>query len=169
MTEALFQLSFLVAAPFWALMILAPGWAVTRRIAGSPLIVMAPLAICLAVLVPIIGDFWPVVTSPTLAGLRELLASPEAVTALWAQVIAWDLFVGRWMYLDSRLRNVHPLVMAPVLLFTILLSPIALPVYFAIRLVLSRPGPEQGREGAPTTDRHRAAGAPGDGTVSTST
>jgi hypothetical protein len=146
MTEALFQLSFLVTAPFWALMIVAPGWALTRRIAGSPLIVLAPLAICLVVLVPILGDVWPVVTRPTLTGLRGLLATPEGVTALWAQVIAWDLFVGRWMYLDSRRRDVHPLVMAPLLLLTILLSPIGLPVYFVVRLVLSRADrvPDQG-------------------------
>lgn len=171
MTGTLFQLSFLAAAPFWALMILAPGWRVTRRIAGSPLIVLAPLAVCLVVLVPIIGDVWPVVTQPTLAGLRGLLADPEAVTALWAQVIAWDLFVGRWMYLDSREREVHSLVMAPVLVFTILLSPIGLPIYFVVRLVLSRSDREARRESGPEGDGadartdadHRAAGARGGG------
>jgi Domain of unknown function (DUF4281) len=138
MTEALFQLSFLLAAPFWALMILVPTWARTRKVIGSPLIVLAPLAVCLVLLVPMFGQFWPVVTEPTLGGLQRLLASPEAVTALWAQVIAWDLFVGRWIYLDSRERNIHPLIMAPILVFTILLSPLGLPAYFAVRGPLTR-------------------------------
>ena len=29
--QLLFALAFPLAAPFWALMILAPGWSVTRR------------------------------------------------------------------------------------------------------------------------------------------
>ena len=62
-----------------------------------------------------------------------LLAEPAAVTAVWAQVIAWDLFVGRWMYLDVRARAVHPLLMSALLVLTVLLSPIGLPLYLAIR------------------------------------
>jgi hypothetical protein len=40
MTGLLFGLTFAVAAPFWALMILLPGWSWTRRIVASPLIVL---------------------------------------------------------------------------------------------------------------------------------
>jgi hypothetical protein len=39
------------------------------------------------------------------------------------------------MYLDGRDRGVHPLIMSPVLVFTILLSPIALPLYLVVREV----------------------------------
>jgi hypothetical protein len=131
--DLLFDLSFLLAAPFWALMILAPTWRVTRKVAGSPLVVLPAVAVNLVLLVPVLGDFWPVVTRPTLAGLRELVADPRALAALWAQIIAWDLLVGRWMYLDSRERGVHPLLMAPLMVLTILLSPIALPIYLALR------------------------------------
>jgi hypothetical protein len=138
MTSFLFDLSFYVAAPFWALMILAPSWRVTRLIAGSPLIVLPAVAVNLVLLVPLFADFWPVVTQPSLEGLQELATRPEALAALWAQIIAWDLFVGRWMYLDSRDRSIHPLVMAPVLVFTILLSPIGLPVYLLLRSVLAQ-------------------------------
>ncbi|GAA3154389.1 ABA4-like family protein [Planomonospora alba] len=133
MTELLFQLSFLAAAPFWALMIAAPTWARTRRIAGSPLIVLPSLAVCLVLLAPVLGEVWPVVTRPTLAGLTALVADPRALAALWAQVISWDLLVGRWIYLDGRHRRVHPLLMAPILVLTIFLSPLALPIYLAVR------------------------------------
>ncbi|NRQ36210.1 DUF4281 domain-containing protein [Nonomuraea sp. NN258] len=114
-------------------MILAPTWSFTRRIAGSPLMVLPTLAVDLVLLVPLLGDFWPVVTRPTLAGLQQLVADPRALAALWAQIIAWDLLVGRWMYLDSREHRVHPLLMAPLLVATVLLSPLALPIYLAIR------------------------------------
>jgi hypothetical protein len=138
MTAFLFDLSFYVAAPFWALMILAPGWRVTRAIAGSPLIVLPAVAVNLILMVPLFAEFWPVVTQPSLEGLVGLATRPEALAALWAQIIAWDLFVGRWMYLDSREKNVHPLVMAPMLLATILLSPIALPAYLLLRVIIAQ-------------------------------
>ncbi|WP_068922738.1 ABA4-like family protein [Planobispora rosea] len=139
MTEFLFQLGFLVAAPFWVLMILAPAWRRTGRIIESPLIALPSVAVCLTLLLPLLADFWPVVTRPTLAGLTALVSTPEALAALWCQVIAWDLLVGRWIYLDSRERGIHPLVTAPVLILTILLSPIAFPLYLALRVGQGRP------------------------------
>ena len=42
MTGALFGLTFTVAAPFWAVMILLPNWRSTQRIAASPLIAVPP-------------------------------------------------------------------------------------------------------------------------------
>jgi hypothetical protein len=134
----LFDLAFTVAAPFWALMILAPGWSWTRRIAGSPLIVLPPLAVYLVAIWPILPEFAAEMLSPDHAGVRELLATAAGTTAVWAHLIAFDLFIGRWMYLDSRRRGIHPLVMAPVLVLTILLSPFGLLAYLAIRSVISK-------------------------------
>jgi hypothetical protein len=129
----LFDLAFYAAAPFWALMILAPTWSWTARIVGTPWLVSPVLIVWAVAAAPVVGPLWTVVTSPSLTGFTALLADPAAVTAVWAQIIAWDLFVGRWMYLDSRARRVHPLLMAPLLVLTVLLSPIGLPLYLAIR------------------------------------
>jgi Domain of unknown function (DUF4281) len=49
-------------------------------------------------------------------------------------MIAFDLFAGRWAWLDSRERNIPPLVMAPVLLLTILFGPLGLGAYLAVRV-----------------------------------
>jgi hypothetical protein len=128
----LFQLSFLLAAPFWALMIVAPKWSWTRRIIGSPWIV-APIALLyLVIAIPRLGELLPAVSRPTLTGLQELMAEAGAATLVWAHIIAFDLFVGRWMYLRSRELEIHPLVMAPVLLITILLAPIGFLVFLVI-------------------------------------
>ncbi|PZG18355.1 DUF4281 domain-containing protein [Micromonospora craterilacus] len=139
MTGALFTLTFAVAAPFWALMILLPNWSVTGRIIRSPLIVAPVLLIYAILVIPALGEVLPAVLSPTLDGVRDLLGTADGAAAGWAHMIAFDLFVGRWAWLDSRERGVPALVMAPVLVLTILLGPIGLAAYLAVRARWVRP------------------------------
>ncbi|GAB3859300.1 ABA4-like family protein [Dactylosporangium cerinum] len=134
MAGTLFQLAFLVVVPFWALMIVAPKWHWSRRIAGSVFIALPALVVWALAIAPVFGDFAAEMLNPDLAGVRALFADDDVVAAVWAQVLAWDLLVGRWIYLDSRERRIHPLIMAPVLVLTILLSPIGLPLYLALRI-----------------------------------
>lgn len=131
MNALLFQAAFALAAPSWALMILAPRWRWTRRIAGSPLIVLAPLAVWPIAIAPHFPSFAAEMLSPDLAGVQSLFANPAVVVAVWAHLIAFDLFIGRWIYLDAH--DLHPLVVGPILFLTILLSPIGLTVYLIIR------------------------------------
>jgi ABA4-like protein len=132
-TGFLFGLTFAVAAPFWALMILLPGWSWTRRIIASPLIVVPVLVVYGVLVLPHLGTVWPAVASPTLRGVRDLLGSANGAAAGWAHMIAFDLFVGRWAWLDGRDRRIPPLVMAPVLLLTTLFGPLGLGAYLALR------------------------------------
>jgi hypothetical protein len=139
MTGMLFTLTFAVAAPFWALMILLPRWSWTGRIIGSPLIVLPPLVIYVLLVIPAFGDVLPAVVSPTLGGVRDLLGTADGAAAAWAHMIAFDLFVGRWSWLDGRQRGVPALIMAPVLLLTILLGPLGLLAYLAVRTRFAQP------------------------------
>lgn len=140
MTERLFDLAFLAALPFWALMIVAPGWRLTRRVTSTPLIVLAPLAVYFATVAPILGPFAAEMLQPDLAGVQSLLSTSRGTATAWAHLIAFDLFIGRWIYRDSRERAIHPLIMAPLLVLTILLSPFGLAAYLGLRL-LHRPAP----------------------------
>jgi hypothetical protein len=134
--QLLFALTFPLAAPFWALMIFAPGWSFTRRVVGSPLIVVPPMLVYAGLVLPDLVGFLGAVSSPELAGVAALLGTPLGAAAGWAHFIAFDLFVGRWIYLDSRERGIHPLVTAPVLLLTILLAPLGLLAHLALRAAL---------------------------------
>ena len=134
--QLLFALTFPLAAPFWALMILAPGWSVTRKVIASPLVTVPPMLVYAALVLPQFGPFLASVGSPDLPGVMALLGSPVGAAAGWAHFIAFDLFIGRWMYLDSRERGMHPLAMAPVLVLTILLAPLGLLSYLVLRTVL---------------------------------
>jgi len=145
-----FTLVFVAAAPFWLLMIFAPKWEWTRRIVSSPWSATPPLVFWFIFAIPMFGELLPAVAKPTLAGWQDLLAEPAAITFAWAQIIAWDLFLGRWIYLDSRERNISPLVMGPLLVVAIMLSPIAMPVYLILRKVLGdkAPAPEEATRAA---------------------
>jgi hypothetical protein len=143
-TGALFSLTFTVVAPFWALMIVLPHWSWTKRIVASPWIVVPPVVIYAILVLGSFGEVFPAVTSPTLDGVRELLGTADGAAAGWAHMIAFDLFVGRWAYLDSRVRGIPALVMAPVLLLTILLGPLGLPAYLLVRLRWPEPARDLG-------------------------
>lgn len=146
--STVFVLVLVAAAPVWALMIFAPSWAWTRRIVSSPWSAMPPLVFWFVFALPNFAALLPALLQPTLGAWQELMTDPAALTALWAQVIAWDLFLGRWMYLDSRERGIRPVVMGPLLVLTILLSPVIVPVYLILRNVLGSKAQD-----APATER----------------
>ena len=53
MADTLFQLAFLVVVPFWALMIIAPGWRWSERIAVSPYVVLPALLVWAFAIAPV--------------------------------------------------------------------------------------------------------------------
>ncbi|MGW7080498.1 ABA4-like family protein [Streptomyces sp. NPDC054866] len=133
MTGFLFELSFWLAAPVWLLMIFAPGWRTTARVAASPLTVVPILAVYVAMALPVLPELWAAVSSPDIDGFRELLVLANGAGAIWAQVIAWDLLIGQWMYREARRIGIHPLLMGPLLVLTILLSPFGLLLFLLLR------------------------------------
>ncbi|WP_040840062.1 ABA4-like family protein [Nocardia brevicatena] len=144
MTRQLFDLTFLTAAPFWALMILAPRWHRTRTIVASPLICMPPLLIYAVLVLPRIGTFWHTLVNPNLPALQAMLGGSAGAAVAWAHFVAFDLFLGRWIYFDSRARGIHPVPISVLLLFTILFAPLGALGYLLIRsLRTPRSVPEQ--------------------------
>lgn len=135
MTGFLFELTFVLAAPVWLLMIFAPRWRGTERLAASPLTVLPLLAVWAVFAAPVLPELWAAVSSPDIDTFRELTALANGAGALWAQVIAWDLLLGQWMYREARRLSVPPLLMAPLLLLTILLSPVGLPLFLVVRAI----------------------------------
>jgi hypothetical protein len=133
--DTLFRLSNLVVLPFWGLMILLPRWRWTMRILRSPFVSAAPALVYAALVLPRIGSIWPVIAKPTVGSVAMLLGSPEGATIAWLHFLAFDLFVGRWIYLDSQERRLSPLLMALVLFLTLMLGPFGFITYLVIRAV----------------------------------
>ena len=136
MYETIFSFSGTLVLPFWALMILAPGWKGTRKIIGSPLIAVPPALLYAALVLPGIRESFPVLLNPTLEEIARLLGQPEGATVAWLHFLVFDLFVGRWAYLDARERGMPVLVSSPVLFFVLMFGPLG----FALHLLVPRVG-----------------------------
>jgi hypothetical protein len=132
--ETLFQISGLFVLPFWFLMIVAPNWKLTLRLLKSPLVIIAPVIAYVILVLPQIGALLPKVMGPKLPEIASLLGTPEGATIAWMHFLAFDLFVGRWAYLDSRERGISAWLMAPILFFILMLGPFGFLLYMIARL-----------------------------------
>ena len=103
--DLLFNGANLFVLPFWALMVIVPGWGVTRRVMTS---YIPFVALALVYLYCFINSLDPgtaeAFSNPNL-GLSDLAAlfANEKVTATgWVHFLVMDLFVGRWVYLRGQ-------------------------------------------------------------------
>lgn len=128
-------------------MIFAPGRRVTARVAASPLTVLPVLVLYAVMAVPVFPELWTAVSSPDIDTFRDLTVLANGAGAVWAQIIAWDLLLGQWMFLEARRLGVSPYLMGPLLVLTVLLSPVGLVVFLAIRAT-RKPGARSVRRDA---------------------
>ncbi len=136
MYNQLFQLASLLVMPFWFLMIVLPFWRPARQIVASSWIVL-PAALFYALLVlPNLGELFQLLLNPALAPIAALLGTPFGATVAWVHFLAFDLFVGRWIFLDSRRRGISAWLTSPLLLLTLLFGPFGLLLYLLLRAFL---------------------------------
>jgi hypothetical protein len=143
--DRIFGLSSFLVLPFWGLMIFLPHWRWTRRIMESPLVIVAPALLYTALVLPAIREVLPLVNRPSLAAIAPLLGSPAGATIGWVHFLAFDLFVGRWVYRDSRDREISAWLMAPVLYLTLMLGPMGFSLYLAVRAMSDRSARAHGK------------------------
>jgi hypothetical protein len=135
--EAIFGISNLVVVPFWALMILLPHWRWTRRAMAGIWPVMIPAVIYAILILPQIGSVFGALASPTLGGIATLLGAPSGAAIGWAHFLAFDLFVGRWAYLDSRERRLTAWLASPALFLIFMVGPLGLLIYWTVSRLMS--------------------------------
>lgn len=136
--EMLFSISNLLVMPFWLLMILLPRWRITERVMAS-LWPLAPAALLYAALVlPNMATLLPALSNPELTTIAALLGSPAGATVAWVHFLAFDLFVGRWVYWDSRRVGLSAWLVSPILFFVLMVGPLGLVLYLGARLFQTR-------------------------------
>jgi hypothetical protein len=132
--ESVFLAANLFVLPFWALMILLPNWRVTRRVMSTPFLIAVLPALYVALLLPRLDGLAPVLLSPPdLEVIRALLGRPDGAVLAWVHFLAFDLFVGRYVYLDNREHQISAWVVGPILALTCLFGPAGLLAYLLTR------------------------------------
>lgn len=134
----LFQILNLSVLPFWALMIFLPHWRWTKRIISSPWVASPPAAIYAVLVLPQIGSILPALSQPSAENLAALMSDPLAVTIGWAHYLAFDLFTGRWVYLDSREKNLSAWITGVILALVFMLGPLGWLVYLLWQAVRAK-------------------------------
>ena len=133
--EPLFNIGSPLVFPFWILMVFLPHWKWTKRIMQSPWVILGPVFLYLILVFPVIGDFFFAVNPPSLESVNTLLASEVGTVGFWQHLLAFDLFMGRWVYLDSRENNISAWLIVPVLFLVLMLPPLGFLSYFIVRTV----------------------------------
>lgn len=119
------------SVPLWLAMILAPRSAVTERLmrTASPLFVVLGAAYD-GLLASGFADSGRMIDFSDPDAVRTALTTPDFFLAGWAHYIAFDLFVGRWIWEDALARG-HSARLA--LLLTWLAGPAGLSLYLVQR------------------------------------
>lgn len=140
--------------PFWLLMILLPKAAFTRKIMSSNLIFVLLGSLYTGLLTSTLtlsqdgsgSEGAKELLNPSLDGIIKLLGNRQSAFAGWVHFLAFDLFVGRWIYLDSLERG-KPARLS--ILLTLFAGPLGLLFYLTlVRPRLKKPAPVENQEGA---------------------
>ena len=132
--ETAFTAANLFVLPFWFLMIVLPGWRWTRRVMALPVVLAVLPALYVGLVLPRLGGLLPALAGPPDAlQIAKLLSTPDGAVIAWVHFLAFDLFVGRFIYLDTRDQPVPWFVTAPTLLLTLMFGPAGLLVYLVVR------------------------------------
>ena len=134
--ETVFSLSSFLVMPFWALMVFLPTWSWTQRIITSPWVAAPSAALYVLLVLPSVLEVLPAVLNPNLSAIAVLLGTPAGATLAWVHFLAFDLFVGRWVYLDARERGLSPWLTSPVLFLVLMLGPLGFLLYLTLRVSL---------------------------------
>jgi len=131
--EQIFSICSFAIVPGWLLLLIAPRWRWTQRIAA----VAIPLVLAAIYLTLVVSHFGKSDGGfGSLAQVSKLFGNPYALLAGWIHYLAFDLFTGCWEVRDAqRLRIAHPYV-ATCLVLTFLFGPTGLLLWFLIRTSL---------------------------------
>jgi hypothetical protein len=133
--------------PAWLLLILAPRWRTSRRVAFFTLASLGVLYGLLLVSPMRRHGFVPAMKKmTTYDGVRELLAERDTALLSWVHFIVADLGTGLWIVHDSLARDIHRLIMVPQVLLSMLFAPLGCVLYVCVtRPLFSRlPNPNHG-------------------------
>lgn len=133
--DRLFSLGGAVVLPVWLLLLFAPGWQWTQRLAtfAVPLLLAFVYAGLLLSAHPPPGAGFG-----SLREVAALFSARQALLAGWLHYLAFDLFTGSWEARDAMRLEICRWMVAPCLVLTFLFGPVGLALYLSLRLAIRR-------------------------------
>ncbi len=138
--ERLFSIASTAALLGWVALALAPlrrDFAVTTARIIAALLCGFYFAMLVAGLTGGNGPL-PGASFNSLAGVRLLLSSPQAMLAGWVHYLAFDLFIGSWEVADAPAARIPHWLLLPCLALTFVAGPIGLLLYLILKLMRQR-------------------------------
>ncbi|MBA4852839.1 ABA4-like family protein [Emticicia sp. BO119] len=130
--ETVFSLVNTLVMPQWLLMIFAPHWKWTQKLADSYLIPVL-LAVIYAFYIVISLSNLDFMSFSTLAGIKALFSEEQSVLAGWIHYLCFDLVAGTWIYKDSINKNINRIAVGICLFFCLMFGPIGFLLYWISR------------------------------------
>lgn len=122
----------MIVLPGWLLMAFLPRWQPGATLV-APVIIPAILGLIYAWLL-----FTQMGTTDggfgDLAGVRELFSNDFLLLAGWIHYLAFDLFIGAWEVRDAQRLGIPHWLVVPCLFMTLMLGPLGLLLYLALRI-----------------------------------
>ena len=137
----MFWLGTISILPFWFLIIFFPRWSVTHQIMKSALPLVLPASVHTAFIVMLLRSrpdlkddysaLFPLSSNKVITKMTER----DMATVSWLHMLPGDLFIGRWIYLDSRKRNLNPWLVSLPLVVTCTSGSIGFVCYLLFRVL----------------------------------
>jgi Domain of unknown function (DUF4281) len=137
-TAAQFQLFNTAILLPWLLMIFAPNWYFTKTLIHNyifPFIYGFCYTIYIAFFLSQSNeapDFM------SLAGIMKLFSVEPAVLVGWIHYLAFDLFVGSWIFQDAKSKVINHFLLIPCLLLCFMFGPAGLVFYMILKKILGK-------------------------------
>ena len=133
-TELCFTIANLSVLPVWLLLAIAPRCRVTHLVADSCAIPLL-LAVAYVTLLVMVVASGAALDFSSLEAVAALFQDERALLVGWIHYLAFDLFIGTWIVRDAQRVGIWHLAVLPCLLFTLMLGPTGLLLYFIVRCV----------------------------------
>ena len=135
---ALFFLTTFWVGPFWFAMLLQPHAAKTAQIMGKQWFFFGPIVIWFIVMLlnpDGLVDFANSGTHPDgfMAGMAAGMTSKAGITAMWAHMVAGDIFATRWIWKDSLARKNNIWLIRASVFFGVMLMPVGILIHLFFR------------------------------------
>ncbi len=139
----LYTISFIISTlwigPFWFAMLVKPYESKTKDLLNKPLFFLGPILIWFIIMIinPIgLIDFLNSPSHPDgfFVGIAEGLSTNAGVTAMWAHMVAGDIFATRWIWKNSIENKDNIWLLRISVFFGVMLMPLGI----AIHLIFSK-------------------------------